>query len=216
VLHGDAFVAGRVVASKPASLDFGEVLYDEFSAPRSITLTNTGDLTVTLSLAIGGADPAAFAVINPSCAGRRLEPGEACRLDIWMLPGRAGARSAELKVDCGAGCAPALVPLRGVGMTRPAPCCLDFEDDAPWSFYAQSARAKRSKLSIVVYTSQPAHLDIRVRRAGRVIARRRMSGARTGNVAVRMRVRRLRRGRPVVEVLARRGDESRLDRVGVR
>jgi hypothetical protein len=216
VLRGDAFVAGRRVTSDAATLDLGGVLYDEFSTPGSVTLANTGDLKVTLAVEINGPDHAAFAVVNPSCAAATLEPGAVCRLDIWMIPGRVGTRIAELKVGCGAGCAPVLVSLRGYGSSPPLPCCLDLEENAPWSFYAKSARAKRSMVSVVVYTSQPAYLDIRVRRAGRVIARHRIGRATTGSVTVRMRVRRLRRGRPVVEVLARRGDESRLDRVGIR
>ena len=65
------------ITSSPASIDFGQVLADQTSAPRTVTLTNKDSATQGIALAPSGG----FALGNTTC-GADLESGAACSADI--------------------------------------------------------------------------------------------------------------------------------------
>jgi hypothetical protein len=222
-LDGEGFVTGRRIAAEPASLDFGPVGVDHFSKARSIIVTNTGDLSVRLVVVVGGPNADAFVVTNPGCAGASLAPGEACRLDLAMLARESGDRVGQLNIGCGSDCPGVAVSLQGRGVfpaPTPGSSSPNLASTIVWSFKVVSARATRSQVRVIIGSSLPAHFDVRVRVRVRgrkhTLARRKLTGG-PGRLTVRIAVTRLRGKRPSsVEVLARRGRDSRRAAVSIR
>jgi len=110
------------VAVAPGSLDFGDVLAGAASAPRTLTLSNTGtaDLGVT-ALTLGGPDAAVFSIAAPP-APFTLGPGQGTTIDVTFSPPDPGTRSATLTIasdDPDEGTL--VVPLSGNGVAALAP-----------------------------------------------------------------------------------------------
>jgi hypothetical protein len=108
-------VKGAVASISPASLDFGNQTVDIASAPKDVTLTNTGniDLTIT-SIAITGADGGDFSQDNncPSSLG----PNHSCKINVVFTPTTTGKRTAALQIADNAPGSPQKVSLSGVGV----------------------------------------------------------------------------------------------------
>jgi hypothetical protein len=214
-LRGAAYMIGRRIETNADGIGFSITTVGSESFAERVVITNTGDLDVRLTVGLGGRNADAFFIPNSACTGVNLPPGQTCTPGIVMRPVGTGIQTGELIIGCDAGCVPVKVMLRGDGTLDPCPTCgsSTFTATVPWSFYALTARATRSYIRVLFYSSLPAKFDVRVRRNGRIVARRRLREG-PGRSAVRIRVGRTRRGRrPSVEVLARRGDESRLDRL---
>ena len=98
---------------------FGNVEVGGTSAPKSITITNNGTVSLYLvSSAPGGANPGAF---NPDhgCAtplGTGIAPGASCTIMVTFTPPATGAFSANFTVKDGAGVQSVLVGLSGTGV----------------------------------------------------------------------------------------------------
>lgn len=122
-------VKGAVASISPASLDFGNQTVDIASAPKDVTLTNTGniDLTIT-SIAITGADGGDFSQDNncPSSLG----PNHSCKINVVFTPTTTGKRTAALQIADNAPGSPQKVSLSGVGVlpaTSFSPTSLTFQ-----------------------------------------------------------------------------------------
>jgi hypothetical protein len=92
----------------------------ELSAPQTITVTNTGPRTLTLTgLTAGGADPSDFVVTGNGCLGG-VAPDESCQLTVAFAPQATGERSASLSIasDDFAD-SPLAIALTGTGMGTP-------------------------------------------------------------------------------------------------
>jgi len=220
LLRGDAFAIGPRLVSDATTLDFGSVGGSTFSAPRSVSVTNNGDLPTQLVVGVDGKNADVFFVTNPGCVGVTLGPGETCRLDVSMFPNGGGSRVAQLNIGCGQSCQPLTVPLQGSGQAPPPAASgarpTFVVSDTSWSFKALEARARRSYVSVTFYSALPAHFEIRIRRPGRILAHRTVRGG-PGELTVRVAVSRRRRGaRAYVEIVARRGREYRRDIVSIR
>jgi hypothetical protein len=105
---------GTVVKLVPTSLNFGNQPVGTKSAPQSVTLTNTGSVTLNISgITISGADPGDFTQTN-TCDSS-VAAGKSCAINVTFQPKAKGARSAAVSIsDDGAG-SPQKVPLSGTG-----------------------------------------------------------------------------------------------------
>jgi hypothetical protein len=102
----------------PANLNFGNQNVGATSAPMSVTLTNSGNATLTItSITITGTNFGDFAQTN-TC-GSTLAPRAKCAISVTFTPTAIGARSASLSVTDNAAGSPQAVSLSGNG-TAPA------------------------------------------------------------------------------------------------
>ena len=108
-----------VVKLSPASVAFSNENVGTTSAARTVTVTNSGNATLTIAnIAIGGADPADFAETSSTC-GSPVPSGKNCTIGVTFSPHSAGARSAALDITDNAAGSPQTVSLTGTG-TAPA------------------------------------------------------------------------------------------------
>lgn len=111
--HGQA-----AVSFSPTSLNFGYVTDGQSSAPQNVTLTNTGNATLSItSISITGANPQDFSETN-NC-GTQLIAGAQCTIALIFKPTRNGLRTANLTVADSAADSPQSVPLSGTAQTSP-------------------------------------------------------------------------------------------------
>jgi hypothetical protein len=111
---------GPAVATLSAtSIDFGGQSVGVISAPRYVTITNTGDLPLTvLGMTADGADPSDFSGLG-HCPPT-LVPGASCQVGGTFTPTVSGARSATFHVYDTADATPQTITLTGVGQTPAA------------------------------------------------------------------------------------------------
>jgi hypothetical protein len=104
-----------VAQLNPRVLNFGPVKLRANSAPRRVTLTNTGTAILTIaSMAIGGADPGDFAIAARTC-GASLATAASCTVDVTFRPTVRATRSGTLAVTDNAAGSPHVVALTGTG-----------------------------------------------------------------------------------------------------
>ena len=103
------------VSLAPASLIFGSQTINTTSAPQTVTLTNTGGATLTLSsIGITGADVNDFAVEKNTC-GATLAPNDNCQISVTFTPATTGSLSAAVSITDDAPGSPQAVSLVGTG-----------------------------------------------------------------------------------------------------
>src|SRR5208282_4210845 len=101
-----------VVAPAPASVSFGSQALNITSAPRTVTLKNTG----TATLDIGGIAPSAnFAVSSTSCKAT-LAVGKSCHVKVTFTPAELGSLAGTLSFTDNAANTPQIVALSGKGI----------------------------------------------------------------------------------------------------
>jgi len=99
-------------ATTTSSLSFGTQNVGTSSVPQTVTFTNTGDLTESLSVYAPylGVD---FTVLN-SCSSP-LAPGASCVMEVTFSPTQAGLRTGTLYIE-GGGPFSNSIPLSGTGL----------------------------------------------------------------------------------------------------
>jgi hypothetical protein len=106
--------AGASFTLSPASLAFGDQLRNTISAPKAVTLTNTGTSALPLtSRKVGGANPGQFAQTTTCPA--TVAVGSSCTINVTFKPIGGGNRSATLTVQMGNGAGSHSVSLSGKG-----------------------------------------------------------------------------------------------------
>ncbi len=101
---------------EPSSWDFGVRLPETGpSPPKTFTLTNTGEVELSIILvSIGSSSGAGFAIAGNSCGA--LSPAESCTIDVTFAPSAAGPQQGQLSVAAQGGAAPpASAQLSGTG-----------------------------------------------------------------------------------------------------
>lgn len=102
------------IALDPHSLVFGSQNVATPSAPRIVTLTNTGSAVLALdSITITGPDREDFAETN-TC-GASLALGANCAISVTFTPTEAGTRTGEISIADNAAGDPQQVSLQGTG-----------------------------------------------------------------------------------------------------
>jgi hypothetical protein len=109
------FIAPSASVS-PVSLAFGTKRLGRASSPRSVTLTNTGAVPVSVGrTALTGADAADFTRSSDSCSRRTIAPGHSCSVKLVFAPSARGTRRATLVIGDNARDGPHRVALAGNG-----------------------------------------------------------------------------------------------------
>ena len=98
----------------PASYEFPTTNIGSVSAPETITLTSSGNLTLQISgVSLSGANPGDFSESN-NC-GANLAPGANCSITVKFQPQTQGVRSATIAVSDNASSSPQSMTLSGTG-----------------------------------------------------------------------------------------------------
>jgi probable HAF family extracellular repeat protein len=101
----------------PATLDFGDVPLDSTSISRSVTLTNSSTLDLSIqSVEIPDA-PTPFVISGSTCSDASLTPGASCTIDVTLTPPEVGPLSATLQISTTGIGSPHTVPLIGSGVS---------------------------------------------------------------------------------------------------
>jgi FG-GAP-like repeat len=102
------------LSSSPTVLNFAPQVPGTISSAQTVTLTNSGTATLSLSgLAISGADATGFAQTN-NCAPT-LAAKASCQIKVTSTPGTAGTQTASLNITDNAPGSPQTVALNGTG-----------------------------------------------------------------------------------------------------
>jgi hypothetical protein len=110
--------AQSAVSLSPTSLNFGAIEAGQTSPAQNVTLTNTGNATLTItSITIGGTDPNDFHQTN-NC-GSSVLAGAQCTIAVTFKPTKNGKRVGALEVADNAANSPQSVTLAGVAQTSP-------------------------------------------------------------------------------------------------
>ncbi len=123
-LFGTGAAPGNVAAA-PTALSFAPVVIGQTSATQTVTVTNSGDVSVPLNAPrVSSPD---YAVAGSSCAST-LNPKSSCAVNVSFTPTARGDRSATLQLTSSqSGVASATVALDGRGL---APAQLAFSPAA--------------------------------------------------------------------------------------
>ncbi len=102
------------VALSESSMNFGSQPVDASASPASVTLTNSGGSTLTISsLDVTGTDAANF--VETSTCGSSIAAGSKCTVAILFSPKSSGSHSATLIITDNAAGSPHTVALTGAG-----------------------------------------------------------------------------------------------------
>ncbi len=108
-------VQGAVAQLAPTSLNFGNQTVGIVSTAQPVTLTNIGNIALTLApINITGTNPNDFGQTN-NC-GTSLAAGSSCTISVTFKPTATGARSAAVSVSDNAPNSPQTVSLTGTGV----------------------------------------------------------------------------------------------------
>jgi hypothetical protein len=101
-----------VVQLSPTSLTFATQLINTSSAAQNVTLTNTGNGTLTItSIGISGGNSTDFSQTN-NC-GTSVAAGASCTISVTFKPTAKGSRSSSVSIVDNASNSPQSVPLSG-------------------------------------------------------------------------------------------------------
>lgn len=112
-LTGTGTVSGPALAAAPASLDFGTLTAGLASAPQTVTLSNPGTATTTLTSITSTSGE--FTLQSSTC-GASLAAGASCTVGVSFAPSASGARTGALTVASNAPGSPLSVALTGTGV----------------------------------------------------------------------------------------------------
>ena len=105
---------GTMVTFSPTSLSFSAQTVGTTSAAQTVTLTNVGPATLTISsISFTGTSSADFTQTN-TC-GTSLASGSSCTISVRFAPRARGTRSATLRITDSDPTSPELVTLSGSG-----------------------------------------------------------------------------------------------------
>jgi hypothetical protein len=105
---------GPVASLSAASLSFGSQTVGTTSAAQTVTLSNTGNATLSItSIAVTGTNASDFAQTN-TC-GSSVTAGAKCTIAVLFTPSALGTRTAALSISDNASGSPQTVPLSGAG-----------------------------------------------------------------------------------------------------
>jgi Bacterial Ig-like domain (group 3)/FG-GAP-like repeat/Abnormal spindle-like microcephaly-assoc'd, ASPM-SPD-2-Hydin len=108
-------VQGAIASVSPTSLNFGNQTVGITSTPQVVTLTNTGNINLTItSIQITGTNSGDFGQTN-NCPGS-VSPNKGCQISVTFTPTARGIRNAAVSITDNAPGSPQSVPLTGVGV----------------------------------------------------------------------------------------------------
>jgi Beta-propeller repeat/Abnormal spindle-like microcephaly-assoc'd, ASPM-SPD-2-Hydin/Cep192 domain 4 len=106
-----------VPAFSPASLTFADQAVGTASAPESITLTNVGDASLSISgISLTGTNASDFTTSGDTCSGTTITPNGSCTVSVTFMPSATDARTATLAITDNTSTSPGTVSLTGTGL----------------------------------------------------------------------------------------------------
>ena len=106
---------GTTAKLSPTSLNFCTVAIGTTSAAKTVTLTNVGTTSLSITgIAITGTNTGDFAQTH-TC-GTSLAAGASCSINVTFKPTASGTRTATLSISDNGGGSPQSVPLTGTGV----------------------------------------------------------------------------------------------------
>ncbi len=93
------FISGQSFSVNPTSVLFGNQMVNTTSAPRAVTVTNTGDMPQPVRGRMNGTPGQWQDFAHTNDCPSMLAVGASCTFTITFTPGAAGGRVAELNVD---------------------------------------------------------------------------------------------------------------------
>ena len=111
---GGGGITAPAVSLSPTSLSFGNQTVNTTSGGQSVTLTNSGNATLSISsITLTGTDAAAYAKTT-TCASS-LAANANCTISVTFTPTAVASTSATLSIATNAAGSPATVALTGTG-----------------------------------------------------------------------------------------------------
>jgi len=108
-------VQGAIAQLSPTSLNFGNQTVGFVSAAQPVTLTNTGNIALTItSILITGTNAGDFG--RTYNCGTSLAAGSSCTISVTFKPTATGVRTASLSISDNAPNSPQTVSLTGTGV----------------------------------------------------------------------------------------------------
>jgi len=98
------------------TIDFGEVSPGGSSAPRAVTLSNTGEQALAIDdIVVTGPAAADFSVsgVNNACTGATLAAGQSCSFALIFAPQQDGVRNASVEIRSSDPGGPRVIELTG-------------------------------------------------------------------------------------------------------
>jgi len=105
---------GPAVSFTPASLKFPKILVGKTSAPKKVTVKNTGTATLNITSIATSGDFARKPGLKTDC-GTTLAAGATCTVRVTFTPTKTGVRTGNLTFTDNAPSSPQNVPLTGTG-----------------------------------------------------------------------------------------------------
>jgi len=116
VLMSNADAAIPAATVNPATLSFSGAVNTTSSA-QTITVSNTGNATLTISsVSLGGTDASQYAQTN-TCSS--VAAGSSCTISVTFTPTSSGSKSASVSIAHSASGDPTIVSLGGTGAATP-------------------------------------------------------------------------------------------------
>jgi len=106
--------SGPAVSLQPSSLSFGGQPINTTSSPKSVTLSNTGTATLTIS-SIATTNVKFAVTSGTNACGSNLAAGSNCLIYVTFTPTATGTQSGTLSIADNASGSPQSVPLSGTG-----------------------------------------------------------------------------------------------------
>jgi hypothetical protein len=103
-----------VVSLSSSNLNYSSRSVGVTSVAQPVTITNTGNVALSISVSLIGADPTDFSIVTNTC-GNSVAAGSNCALSVSFTPGAIGARTAALQILSNATTSPDSVQLSGTG-----------------------------------------------------------------------------------------------------
>jgi len=107
-------VQGAIAQESPSSLNFGNQTVGIASASKTVTLTNAGNISMTVVISITGTNPRDYGQTN-NCGGS-VAAGNSCSIFVTFKPTTTGTRSGTLSISDNAPNSPQTVALTGTGV----------------------------------------------------------------------------------------------------
>lgn len=114
-LTGTGAADSPVASLSTTTLAFGNQLVATSSAVQAVTITNTGNVALTISgITITGTNSGEFSETN--ACGASLGVNASCKINVTFTPGTIGAKSASVSITDNAANSPQAVSLTGTGI----------------------------------------------------------------------------------------------------
>jgi hypothetical protein len=135
-LTGTGVALAPVASLSGSSIGFGNQNLGSTSSQQSITLTNTGNASLTgITIGLTGANVGDFGQTN-TC-GSSLTPTSQCSIGVTFAPASTGAKSASVSISDNAANSPQSITLTGTGIQTPT--ALSYTQPSPSPLFAGSS-----------------------------------------------------------------------------